>query len=1002
MTPTMLVLFPLYALSGGAVLELLFARLLSPRAKGWLALLASLAALAGVIAAWPAILSGQVIDVRLMPWDGPLSLAYHLDGLSLLFALMGTGIGSAVLLYSIGYMAEDPSATRFYTLMLIFIAGLVHLVFSADLLALYLSWEVIGLCSFLLVGFWYRQQEAARGARKVLVMTHLAGYGLLAAVLILFARTGTTLWTDPRVGGALTTGLFVLMVVAAAAKSVQFPLHTWIPDAMAAPTPVSALLHAACYVKAGVYLLARLHSLCAWPDAWGWMVLWLGTVTLLVGVLYALVQTDLKRMLAFHTVSQIGYMLVGLGLGTPLGVAAGLLHCLNHAFFKGGLFLCAGAVQHETGTRDMNELGGLARRMPRTAAFWLVCAGSIAGLPLMSGFVSKWLLYNAALEVGQLVPALAAWFASILTVFSFLKATSSVFLGPETPRAIKAKEAPLSMRWGMGILAAGSLVLGIAPQLAMVSLINPLLPALGLKTGVDVSWLGLSVASGSWWSTGGLLMAVVACLAGAAIYWLARSQRQAVVVSGGAGIASGGVFTGGEPLGAADRLPASDFSAVLKSAWSPFYHLFDVDRYYRGLSRLLTDTSHALEGLSLRIESRAALWLSLLVLALAALARLVWPELAAGEPVSQQAVLPGSWALVVGMAWVCLLLVTAELKETRSALPLMALSGVLVLAGLRTDQTFLRLALLETASLSALALVWQISASRAAARAYLAAVLISAGALVAGTLSLAAGELGWALALLWVGFAVKLALAPAYFWLPDVADAVPAPVTGLIVSVVDLAAFGEFWLLRTQEPALFAVPEPWLALGILSAIFGGLLMLAQRDLKRLLAFSSIEDMGYLVAGAAFAGSLGIEGAMYGALAHALAKALLFITLAVPEDHGDLDDRGLAGRYPLASAGFVLGMLAILGVPPLLGFTGRWRIYMAAYQANAVYLALFLLASALSLVAYSRALIAHWWGPSSASTKPRELSFGVTVAILLLSLALLALGLWPDLLRLIGG
>ena len=221
---------------------------------------------------------------------------------------------------------------------------------------------------------------------------------------------------------AFTGGVFVLMLVALVAKSVQVPLHTWIPEAMAAPTPVSALLHAACYVKAGVYLACRMHSFGAWPVnggfAWGSASLvWIGTVTMAVGVMYAMVQTDLKRMLAFSTVSQIGYMMMGIGIGTPLAIAAGLLHCLNHGFFKGGLFLTAGSVQHAAGTRDMNKLGGLAGKMPQTTLSWLIGAGSMAGIPLMSGFASKWMLYAAALQAGWAVPAMVAWAVSLGTVF---------------------------------------------------------------------------------------------------------------------------------------------------------------------------------------------------------------------------------------------------------------------------------------------------------------------------------------------------------------------------------------------------------------------------------------------------------------------------------------------------------------------------------------------------------------------------------------------------------
>jgi len=194
-----------------------------------------------------------------------------------------------------------------------------------------------------------------------------------------------------------------------------------------------------------------------------------------VGVMYAMVQTDLKRMLAFSTVSQIGYMMLGIGIGTPLAITAGLLHCLNHGFFKGGLFLNAGSVQHATGTRDMNKLGGLAQKMPHTTLSWLIGIGSMMGIPLMSGFASKWMLYAAALQAGWAVPAMVAWAVSLGTVFLGAKATSAVFLGPLTEATKDAHESPPTMVWGMGLLAAGSVVLGIAPQLAVNYLINPIM-----------------------------------------------------------------------------------------------------------------------------------------------------------------------------------------------------------------------------------------------------------------------------------------------------------------------------------------------------------------------------------------------------------------------------------------------------------------------------------------------------------------------------------------------
>jgi multicomponent Na+:H+ antiporter subunit A len=590
MDASALILIAPCSLLVGAALQILVARLCSARTKGILAFLSTLPALFAVAGIAPSVRAGQAIDLRPLPWDGPLALVLHVDALSVLFAFMGACIGGLVLLYSIGYMAHQKAATRFYATMLIFIGGFIALVYSANLFIFYLCWELVGLCSFTLVGFWYTNREAVNGARKVLLMTHIAGYGLLAGILVLYHRAGTAIWTDPAVARNFTGSIFVLMLVALVAKSVQVPLHTWIPEAMAAPTPVSALLHAACYVTSGVYLAARMHSFAAWPAAWGESLMWVGTVTMAVGVMYAMVQTDLKRMLAFSTVSQIGYMMMGLGIGTPLAITAALLHCLNHGFFKSGLFLTAGSVQHETGTRDMNQLGGLAAKMPHTTLSWLIGVGSMMGIPLMSGFASKWMLYAAALQAGWAVPAMVAWAASLGTVFMGVKATSAVFLGPPTKQTENAQEAPSSMVWGMGLLAAGSVILGVAPQLAVNYFLNPILGALGMGAGVHVTWLGLSADAGSFSTTGGLVLALVSVVLGGAIYAIAyasRSTREtagaALAGAGGGAAASGsltmgwggsGVFTGGEPLSDQGRLTASDSSGRTSTA---FFSGFGVD-----------------------------------------------------------------------------------------------------------------------------------------------------------------------------------------------------------------------------------------------------------------------------------------------------------------------------------------------------------------------------------------------------------------------------------------
>ena len=670
MSDRLLVIFPFLALMIGVALEALFAGVFSSRAKGWLAFLSGLTSLAGVVAAWPGVVAGRVVDVRFGTWDGPIQLAYHLDGLSLMFALMGAGIGTAVLLYAVTYMDREKGTTRFFSLILIFIAGLIHLVYTADLFIFYLNWELVGLCSFLLVGFWYNQPEAAYGARKVFTITHLAGYGLLAGVLLLFHRTGSTLWTDPKVQGALTTGIFLLMIVSAVAKSVQFPLNTWIPFAMFAPTPVSALLHAACYVKAGVYLIARLHSMGAWPESWSAIVSIIGAITLLTGALFALAQKDLKRLLAYSTISQIGYMVLGLGIGTPLAIAAGLFHCLNHGLFKGSLFLCAGSVQHACGTRDMDRLGGLGRRMPGTMAIWLVASASIAGLPLLNGFVSKWLLFNAALEARQPLLALVPWIGSVLTLFYFLKATSGVFLGSDGDATEHAHEASWQMLAGSGVLAAACLVLGVAPQLAIKYVLNPLLPALGVQPLAGVSWFGFTAGQGAWYATGGLALSLIALSFGAIVYWLPLAgSRTALATAGGAP----SIFTGGEPLASNGHLGAADFSSIVQTNLRSFYNAFDVDRYWLALWRGLCRLALRLESLASALESKPVAGLTALAALVAAAASLVSPLHESG---AATAVLPLSGlAASVGIALAGLLLASAAAKATRAYLPVVGGGG---------------------------------------------------------------------------------------------------------------------------------------------------------------------------------------------------------------------------------------------------------------------------------------------------------------------------------------
>jgi multicomponent Na+:H+ antiporter subunit A len=1009
----------------GAALQILVARLFNARTKGILAFLTCLPAVASVIGLVGSVKAGQAVDLTVLHWDGLLNLVFHVDALSVLFALMGTGLGAFVLLYSIGYMAHDKAATRFYASMLVFIAGFVGLVYSANLFVFYLFWELVGLCSFSLVGYWYTNREAVAGARKVLLMTHIAGYGLLAAILVVYHRTGSALWTDPKVAQAFTGGIFVLMLVALVAKSVQVPLHTWIPEAMAAPTPVSALLHAACYVKAGVYLAARMHSFGAWPQAGGFAwgsesLMWVGTVTMAVGVMYAMVQTDLKRMLAYSTVSQIGYMMMGIGIGTPLAIAAGLLHCLNHGFFKAGLFLTAGSVQHATGTRDMNQLGGLAQKMPRTTLSWLIGVGSMMGIPLMSGFASKWMLYAAALQAGWAVPAMVAWAASLGTVFFGAKATSAVFLGPLTKATKDAHESPPTMIWGMGFLAAGSVILGIAPQLAVNYLLNPILLALQLSP-VQVTWFGLSVGAGSFSTMGGLVLAVVSLILGGLIYAIAYVSRQPKI--DGAALAGEGIFTGGEPLSEQGRLTAGDFSSIFLQNWHEFFRWSNVDAVYLGVWHGLQVVSRWLGVVVSWMERYALALVVVLAAAILAGVRFIAPSLTAAAPhtsVISDPLVPGLIIIACAVAAFALILAALSLKAGRCLLPLMILISLVTVAGLPFADSWTRLGLLELGALLTVAIVWQCARTLSAKLAYLTVVLISALSLVASDLLMERGQVEWAWALLITSVCVKLAAVPLFFWLLSLADEVPVLVLGLIIAVVDMAAFGELYvaakctlvnLLFQRLPLLGLWPTGlWLGLAAATSLLAALLMLSQKSLKRLLVLSTVEDIGFLLFGLASANILGLNGVVFAAATHALAKALLFICLSGPEADGALDGdhTGLATRYPVAAFGFLFGMLAMLGIPPTMGYIGRWRLYETAVQIGWPLAAVFILSSIFALIAYTLALTRVWWGPEHAPHPPlspphliRE-PFLLKAVIVALVVLVLAGGIWPDSIQMLLG
>ncbi|GLR66001.1 NADH-quinone oxidoreductase subunit L [Acidocella aquatica] len=350
------------------------------------------------------------------------AIGFYLDPLSLIMMLVVTIIGFFILLYSSEFMAGDEGYSRFFAYMNLFVAAMLVLVLARDLLFLYAGWEGVGLCSYLLIGFWYQDPANGLAARKAFIVTRIGDTGLMIGLFLLFTHLGT-LEIQPLMlratqswpaGSTMPTLAAVLILIGAIGKSAQIPLQTWLPDAMAGPTPVSALIHAATMVTAGVYLIARTHMLFALAPAVQMAVAVIGAATLLVAAFAALNQHDIKRILAYSTISQIGYMFLALGVGAW---SAAIFHFMVHAFFKALLFLAAGAItmrlHHE---HDIFRMGGLARRLP--VAFWsfFIGAASLAALPLITaGFYSKEMILSATWAEGGRIPVL--WAAGVITAF---------------------------------------------------------------------------------------------------------------------------------------------------------------------------------------------------------------------------------------------------------------------------------------------------------------------------------------------------------------------------------------------------------------------------------------------------------------------------------------------------------------------------------------------------------------------------------------------------------
>ncbi len=395
-------------------------------------------------------------EVPVFQWitvgDFRISATLLIDQLSLLMTLVVTGVGFLIHVYSTGYMADDARYARYFTWLNLFVASMLILVLGNNFLIMYVGWELVGLCSYLLIGFWFERQSAADAGKKAFLVNRVGDFGFALGVMLIFAVFGTldfdaVFAQAPMVlpgAGFVATTITLLLFVGATGKSAQIPLYVWLPDAMEGPTPVSALIHAATMVTAGVYMVARTHVLFELAPATMLMVATIGALTAFFAATMALVQNDIKRILAYSTISQLGYMFLGVGVGA---YAAGIFHLTTHAFFKALLFLCAGSVMHAlSGELDIQKMGGLAKKLPWTAWTFVVGALALAGFPGLSGFFSKDEILWRAFSTGH--PWL--WGLGVLTAgltaFYIFRAVFLAFFGPsrlDEQAAAHAHELPV-------------------------------------------------------------------------------------------------------------------------------------------------------------------------------------------------------------------------------------------------------------------------------------------------------------------------------------------------------------------------------------------------------------------------------------------------------------------------------------------------------------------------------------------------------------------------------
>ncbi|MBK3440832.1 monovalent cation/H+ antiporter subunit A [Pseudomonas lactis] len=510
------------------------AALLPHNARNTESLLAGLVALVGTIQVallYPQIAHGGVIREEFM-WLPSLGLNFvlRMDGFAWLFSMLVLGIGTLVSLYARYYMSPDDPVPRFFAFFLAFMGAMLGLVISGNLIQIVFFWELTSLFSFLLIGYWHHRADARRGAYMALMVTGAGGLCLLAGVMLLGHIVGSYDLDQVLAAGdqirahSLYPVMLALVLIGALSKSAQFPFHFWLPHAMAAPTPVSAYLHSATMVKAGVFLLARLWPSLSGSEEWFWIVGGAGALTLLLGAYCAMFQNDLKGLLAYSTISHLGLITLLLGLNSPLAAVAAVFHILNHATFKASLFMAAGIIDHESGTRDIRKLSGLVRLIPFTATLAMVASASMAGVPLLNGFLSKEMFFAETVFISstqwvEIALPLIATIAGTFSVAYALRFTVDVFFGPPaTDLPHTPHEPPRWMRAPVELLVFTCLLVGIFPA----QVVGSILAAAALPVvGGTLPEYSLAIWHG--WNAP-MIMSLVAMTGGVVLYLLLRKQ----------------------------------------------------------------------------------------------------------------------------------------------------------------------------------------------------------------------------------------------------------------------------------------------------------------------------------------------------------------------------------------------------------------------------------------------------------------------------------------------